>query len=85
MHRTLLRVTVASALKPHVSAALLRLGYVYSNVTFTFSGEHIDAASETPFDLEHLRREISYSLYREKIYAETLDMRRSLIGAVTRR
>jgi hypothetical protein len=33
--------------------------------------------------LEGIAREVHYALYREKIYAETLPLRRSLIEAVT--
>ena len=80
-------VPVPKAFWPYVDPALERLRYLYPKAVFTVekAGECIRAESTESMDEETLRREIHYAVYREKIYAETLSLRRSLVEAVTRR
>ena len=68
----------------YVVAAVTRLSYLMSNITFAVEAERIVYASEQEIECAKLEREIAHALYREKIYAETLEMRRSLIEALTR-
>lgn len=68
-----------------VDGALLRLQSQYPSLDFRASSTGIQVASAIALDLDDLKRQISYAVYREKIYVETLPLRRSLIAAVTTR
>lgn len=72
---------------PYVDPALVRLRYLYPKAVFAVenAGECIRAEITDSVDEDTLRREIHYALYREKIYTETLPLRRSLMKAVTQR
>ncbi len=75
-------VRVSETLQPFVEPALLRLAYLYPTVTFALSERGITfTPGET--DLTLLNKEIRYAIYREKIYAETLSLRQSMIAATT--
>ena len=78
-------IPVEEAFRPYLDAALTRLRYLYPNVTFTPSATGIDAVGHSDTDSEALVRDVQHALYREKIYAETLPMRRALVDTVTRR
>lgn len=78
-------VSVEDTFKPYADAALTRLRYLYPGVTFTLARSGIEAEGDPAALTEALCRDIHYALYREKIYAQTLPMRRALIETVTRR
>lgn len=78
-------VPVGSALLSHVEPALTRLRYIHPSIAFAATPSGIEVSAETAFDAEVLTKDVNYALYRERIYAETLPLRRSLIEAVTRR
>lgn len=68
----------------YVRAALMRLGYLHPEWSIEFSPAQIEVAGATE-SAEQVRREVHYAIYREKILSETMDMRRSLLEAVSRR
>lgn len=78
-------VRVEGALKSYADLAIGRLKYLYPAVQFSLAPDGIEATGDAGVPSEKLSREIHYALYREKIYAETLSMRRSLIEELTRR
>jgi len=78
-------VVVEEPFKPYAEAAITRLHYLYPAVSFDLVAEGIEIGGDPGIAAESLSREIHYALYREKIYGETMSMRRSLIEAVTRR
>ena len=80
-----IRISVPDPLGAHVGAAVTRLGYLYPSVVFAVVDGAIEASSDRAVDASALQRDIRYALYREKIYAETLALRHSLVDAVTRR
>jgi hypothetical protein len=82
---TIVRVPIPARFAAHADAALTRLGYLHPAVEFALTGNSITAAATADADAALLRRDISYALYREKIYAETLAIRHALVNAVTRR
>jgi hypothetical protein len=70
-------VSVPSAFQPYVDAAVLRFSYLKPAVvvehvtsTVTLSDDRTDAAT--------LKRDFLHLLYRERIYAETLELRKEL-------
>jgi hypothetical protein len=78
-------IDIPYTLHRFVDGALLRLQSQYPNLDFRASSTGIEVASTAALDLSDLRKQISYAVYREKIYVETLPLRRSLIEAVTTR
>jgi hypothetical protein len=77
-------VSVDEPFLPFVESALARLRYLYPDARFDLreGGIRIAAARH---GVEAIARDVSFLLYREKIYAETLPLRRALVEAVTQR
>lgn len=73
---------VSSALEPYVAQALLRLSYLYSHVQFAFEHGYICIVSAREVDCCLLKSEIAHALYREKIFTETLPMRRAIYDRI---
>jgi hypothetical protein len=82
---TTVRICIPEPLRPHSETALARLGYLHPSVRFDLVDGAIQATMLAVMDATTLESEIRYALYREKIYAETLALRHSLVDAVTRR
>jgi hypothetical protein len=78
-----MRVLVDPMMVPFVEPALARLGYLFPKVEFVFEGSAIAIKDTFGAPPETVAREVRYALYREKIYAETLPLRRALVEAVT--
>jgi hypothetical protein len=69
-----------------IPAALLRLGSQHSGLAFQSVREgaiRVQGESETGETV--IAKSVEHCIYREKIYSETLTMRRALVSAVTRR
>lgn len=60
---------------PYAEAALGRLRYLFGECNFVLSADAITVGGYKPEQGGLIKREISYQLYREKIYQETLPMR----------
>jgi len=75
-------VRVAPPLQPYVDQALTRLAYLYPRVKFAAVPGGILIEEERAVEVNELARNVHYALYREKIYAETLPLRRALVEAV---
>jgi hypothetical protein len=74
---------IPQTLLPYAEPALARLRYLYPRLTFALCESGIKVNGDTSV-VSIAAREVLYAVYREKIYAETLPLRRSLIDAVTR-
>lgn len=70
-------IEIDEALAEYAAAAIMRLQYLYPAIDFTRSDGRIlmESDSELP---SNIRQEIAYALYREKIYSDNLEIRRSL-------
>lgn len=66
-------VTVPAVFAPYVGQALVRLSYLHPRTSFVSHPDRIIAHS--PEGATVSAREITYQLYREKIYQESLPMR----------
>jgi hypothetical protein len=80
-----MKVPVPPILQMYVQPTLVRLAYLYPKACFSVSVDQIDIVAPDEVPTEQIVRDVRYTLYREKVYAETLSMRRDLIEAVTRR
>ena len=76
-------IPVAAIFRPMVELALARLGYLNPLLSITYDGHSILVSSASAFDERQVRKDVLYALYRQKIYAETLSMRKALVNAVS--
>ena len=76
-------VPISRAFAPYLEPALARLGYLNPTATFSYDADSVSVLSTTDFDEERMRRDVLYEFYREKIYAETLPLRRNLLAVVS--
>lgn len=76
-------VEFPTAFRGAIDAAIVRLSYRYPSWSLEAVGDGIAViAPDTSGEL--IRREVAYAVYRERIFTETLQMRRDLLDAVTR-
>lgn len=75
---------IPKGLDPYAAATVTRLGYIFSDITFKCTDNEIVATAKRRLNEEPLRKEIAHTLYREKIYQETLPARLALIRTLTR-
>ena len=78
-------VAVPSAFVAYVESALVRLGYVYPDVTWSFDPDirSLKAAYKPGARSgEALAKEASFQLYREKIHRDTLEIRGKIYEAI---
>ena len=76
-------IPVPASFRPYLDAAVVRLGYLKPMLQFAGSDEGIRVSGASPAERDELTRDVMHVLYREKIYAETLPMRRRLVEALT--
>lgn len=69
----------------YLDVALVRLHALFADYRFSRTDCTIHVHGSESLSQDQVRRTILYTVYREKIYAETLDMRQALIEAVTAR
>ncbi len=78
-------VPIPSAFVAHVESSLVRLGYLYPDVTWSFDPGtgNLNARYEpATHSSETLAREAYFQLYREKIHHDTLNVRRKIYEAI---
>ena len=78
------RLKVPRDLRPFVATALHRLSYLHPCWELRAESHTVIAAVDGVKSEDAVLREIRYALYREKILAETMDMRRDLLRMVSR-
>lgn len=76
-------ITIDPVLLPYLGSALARMRYLYPDIEFVVKGNVVEVAGKANRPSAAAERDVLYALYREKIYAETLPLRRALIEAVT--
>jgi hypothetical protein len=67
-------------LAPFVEDALMRMRYLYPSVHFIHTKDNILTSEYS--DIETLRRDIAYTIYRAKIASDGADLRNSLLSTV---
>ncbi|MDX8518181.1 hypothetical protein RFM23_17655 [Mesorhizobium abyssinicae] len=78
-------VQVPPQFDKYVDSAMLRLQSLYPTCRLATIDGAISIGSSGSLAEDQLRRAVLHTLYREKIYAETLSMRQALFRAVTGR
>jgi hypothetical protein len=78
-------IPVSPIFRPYVDAAVLRFTYLFPDIGIEVGEDSITATHSPKQDRVSVRRELTHSLYREKIYHETLSMRRDMVATLTRR
>jgi hypothetical protein len=75
-------IVVPAQCAEFVDAAVLRLTYLYPSVSFSKREGVLAAVFEDELDAHDLRKQMAHTLYREKIYQETLELRRRALRAL---
>lgn len=78
-----LEISVPEGFAQYMDAAIIRLQYLFPKIVFQIEGQSI-TVENCPHDVAELRKEISYALYREKIYAENIEIRRELFRTASK-
>lgn len=76
-------VPIAPQFSAYADAAMLRIQMLYPGCQLAIADGAIVARLSADHSEDHLRKAILHAVYREKIYTETLSMRRALVSAVT--
>lgn len=69
----------------YIPAAILRIGYLYPDLTLEQSSNGVSIIADELYLSQKIATEIKYQIYREKIYAETLQMRNNLYALMATR
>ncbi len=77
-----MQVPVPFEMQAYTGAVLARLRYLYPNHLFDSIPNAIVVNNCTEAEFTSLCRDVSYLFYREKIYGETLPLRRQLLQAL---
>lgn len=78
-------VAIPESLRSYVEDSLARLAYLYPDLELGFDTSRcqITARSKTEEAVdEDLHREVLYQLYREKVFRDTLPIRKRLYGDI---
>lgn len=75
-------LTLSPELLTYTPTALLRVQSRHPSLELLLVGNDVLVRACSDKNLGSLRKELSYAIYREKIYTETLSMRRGLIELV---
>lgn len=74
-------ISVPRSFNNYLDSAIVRAAYLYPNLNLEYSqnsGDSVIVSSESPFDFESFKRDFLNILYRERIYSETLPIRKTL-------
>ena len=71
-------VPIPSDLSVYIPQALVRLGYLYKDLEFRQVVEGVAVEGEEVSLTPKLLREVLYQVYREKVYQESLPLRRAM-------
>ncbi|MDW9542662.1 hypothetical protein GOA55_10525 [Sinorhizobium meliloti] len=75
-------MAVGPAFRAHISDAINRFSYLHPSIEVEVGPEVISLFADSRHDVGELVRDLQFALYRQKIYAETLPLRKTLIEGV---
>jgi len=75
-------IQIPKKFEPYLDAALVRFQYLYPETIVSLSALELTLTNEASLETK-LKEEFLHLLYKEKIYSETLDIRRSLYQAIS--
>tara|TARA_Y100000816_G_C26023832_1_gene535752 strand:+ start:314 stop:556 length:243 start_codon:yes stop_codon:yes gene_type:complete len=64
-----------------LKSSIVRLSYLYPTINFILDGKTIIADKITN-DEDNIKKEINYSVYREKIYEENKEIRKKIFEEI---
>lgn len=70
-------VDIPEAFTGLIDNAILRLNYLYPNLQFSVQGSAIKVQGQID-SVEQMKKEITYLIYREKVYEEYLPIRKKI-------
>lgn len=76
---------IATELMPYLADAVVRFRYLYPGVNVTIDGAAVVASGDGLVSASEIEQQFMFCLYRQKIYVETLPLRRTLIAGVVGR
>tara|TARA_R110002124_G_scaffold132540_2_gene295106 strand:+ start:161 stop:514 length:354 start_codon:yes stop_codon:yes gene_type:complete len=71
-------ISLDQEFQPFIPAAILRLSYIYPEQEFLTSEQGVTVNGTSETDPVRLEREVTYQVYREKIFQQTIPMRQGL-------
>lgn len=75
-------VTVGPEFRVYINDAMSRFSYLHPSVEIEIGARAVTLVVDADADLADLVRDFQFTLYRQKIYAETLPLRKALIECV---
>ena len=78
-----LSIPIPKSFENHVDAAIVRASYLYPDLQIHNCQESMSVQIITQnenFDIEQFRKDFHNILYRERIYSDTLPIRKSIYG-----
>ena len=78
MTTTSLKIDIPDEFGKFVPAAIVRLTYLYPDCEFSDSDGAVVVTVKRVEQSDELKREVMHQIYRERIYSETLSVRRWL-------
>ncbi|HEV2515168.1 MAG TPA: hypothetical protein VGV07_07955 [Devosia sp.] len=75
-------VQISEHLRASAPVALARLAYHYPELSFALVDEVIEVLGEN-FDEAVIRREVSYALYRQHLFVQSLPLRAALLATLS--
>ncbi|MES0881798.1 hypothetical protein [Roseibium sp. SCP14] len=76
------RLEISVELRPFLNSAITRIGYLFPAAQINPRESHLDIALPAQIDFESLKKQLLYTIYREKIREEGKDSRQALSVAV---
>lgn len=80
MTTTSLKIDIPEEFGKFVPAAIVRLTYLYPDYEFSDGDGSVFVTVNDDEQSDELKREVMHQIYRERIYSETLSVRRWLSG-----
>ena len=77
-------ITIPNSFSGYIDASIVRASYLFPDFKICLSEEpcSVDISGfKESMDLENIKKEFLNILYRERIYSETLPIRRTLYGS----
>ena len=75
---TLVEISVSQEFHEFIPAATLRLKYLFPEVDIEATVNGVRLSGTAKMDASQIEAEITYQVYREKVFQQTLPMRRDL-------
>lgn len=76
-------IDIPSKFESFLDTAILRFQYLYPELELAIIGLRVNIRTPQPHSLSSLKKELLHLLYKEKIYSETLEIRKALYRGIS--